>query len=53
VVEGLGTTKLVHELSKARGIEMPITEQVYQVLYHKQSPQKAVEALLSRVPKIE
>jgi glycerol-3-phosphate dehydrogenase (NAD(P)+) len=53
VVEGLGTTKLVHELSKARGIEMPITEQVYQVLYQKQSPQKAVEALLSRVAKIE
>jgi glycerol-3-phosphate dehydrogenase (NAD(P)+) len=53
VVEGLGTTKLVHELAKARGIEMPITEQVYQVLYHKQSPEKAVEALLSRMPKNE
>lgn len=53
VVEGLGTTKLVHELSKSRGIDMPITEQVYQVLYHRQSPQKAVEALLARLPKSE
>lgn len=53
VVEGLGTTKLVHELSKSRGIDMPITEQVYQVLYQKQSPEKAVEALLSRKAKDE
>jgi glycerol-3-phosphate dehydrogenase (NAD(P)+) len=53
VVEGLGTTKLVHELSKSRGVEMPITEQVYQVLYQKLSPQKAVEALLSRKAKDE
>lgn len=53
VVEGLGTTKLVHELSQAKGIEMPITEQVYQVLYHKQSPKKAVETLLARKAKEE
>jgi glycerol-3-phosphate dehydrogenase (NAD(P)+) len=51
--QGLGTTKLVHELSKSRGVEMPITEQVYQVLYQKLSPQKAVEALLSRKAKDE
>lgn len=53
VVEGLGTTKLVHELAKSRGIEMPITEQVYQVLYQKLLPEKAVEALLSRKAKEE
>lgn len=53
VVEGVGTTKLVHELAKSRGIEMPITEQVYNILYQKLSPQKAVEALLSRKAKDE
>lgn len=53
VVEGIGTTKLVHELAQKQGIDMPITEQVFAVLYQKQSPQKAVEALLSRKPKAE
>ena len=53
VAEGVMTTRAALGLARKHGIEMPITEQVYQVLYHKQSPQKAVEALLSRVPKIE
>lgn len=53
VVEGLGTTKLVYELSKARGVEMPITEQVHEILYHKLPPEKAVETLLSRKAKDE
>lgn len=48
VVEGFRNTDEVHILAKAYEIEMPICEQIYQVLYHGKSAQEAAVALLSR-----
>ncbi|MEK7697479.1 MAG: glycerol-3-phosphate dehydrogenase, partial [Pseudomonadota bacterium] len=52
-VEGVATAREVYALAKARGVELPITEQVYRVLYENLSPQAAVEALLRREPRPE
>lgn len=48
VVEGIQAAKLIHSLAQEHHIEMPIIEQVYQVLYHNLAPQKAVQNLLTR-----
>ncbi len=53
VVEGVQTAREVYALAQQHGIEMPITERVYGVLYQKQTPAKAVELLLAREQKIE
>jgi len=50
VVEGIGTAKTVYLLSQDRQVEMPITEQVYKVIYEGQSPRDAVNNLLNRTP---
>jgi glycerol-3-phosphate dehydrogenase (NAD(P)+) len=51
--EGVATTRELYHLAQAKNIEMPITEQVYRVLYEKLPPQAAVEALLKRDPRPE
>lgn len=51
--EGVATAKELHRLAARLGVEMPISEQVYRVLYERQSPQAAVEALLRREPRRE
>jgi glycerol-3-phosphate dehydrogenase (NAD(P)+) len=51
--EGVATARELFQLARKLKIEMPITTQVYHVLYDKLSPQAAVEALLSREPKQE
>ena len=48
VVEGYRNTKEVHILAERMGIEMPICEQIYQVLYHAKSPKEAALNLLGR-----
>ncbi len=53
VVEGVQTAREVHELALSQGVEMPITEQVYAVLYSGCAPKAAVHALLTRAPKAE
>lgn len=53
VIEGVQTAREVYELSKRIGVDMPITEQVYGVLYEGQSPRTAVHDLLNRVQKAE
>jgi glycerol-3-phosphate dehydrogenase (NAD(P)+) len=52
-VEGIATARAAYQLARARGIDMPITEQVYRVLYEDLAPQAAVEALLRREPRPE
>lgn len=52
-VEGIRTAKIVHQLAKERNIEMPISEAVYQVLYHNVKPLQALSALMSRSLKSE
>ena len=43
----------IWELALRHGIEMPITEQVVQVLHHGQSPYVLAQAFMSRNPKAE
>ena len=47
-VEGYYATKLVFELAKEYGVEMPITEQCYRVLYENMDINLAVENLMNR-----
>ena len=53
VVEGYRNTKEVYTLAQRLGVEMPITEQIYQVLYEGKSPFEAAAQLLAREKKAE
>lgn len=53
VVEGIRTTKAAHVLARMHRVEMPITEQLYAVLFENISPEQAVGALMGRVRKHE
>lgn len=48
VAEGVATTLSAKELAEREKVEMPICEQVYQVLYHQKDPKKALHDLMSR-----
>jgi glycerol-3-phosphate dehydrogenase (NAD(P)+) len=48
VAEGVTTAKSVHERVRPMGLEMPITEAVYRVLYEDLSPAAALHALMTR-----
>ncbi|MDD5504852.1 MAG: NAD(P)-dependent glycerol-3-phosphate dehydrogenase [Candidatus Omnitrophica bacterium] len=53
VAEGVETTRSVYNYSAKLGIEMPITEQVYKVLFEDKPPYKAVIDLMLRESKPE
>lgn len=53
VVEGYRNTKEVFMLAERTGVEMPITEQIYKVLYQGQDVKQAAMNLLGRVKKAE
>ena len=53
VVEGVATAKEVVALAKKQNITMPITEQVYNVLYKNTPPKEAVNVLFNRTIKNE
>ncbi|MTD38188.1 NAD(P)H-dependent glycerol-3-phosphate dehydrogenase [Erwinia sp. CPCC 100877] len=53
VVEGYRNTKEVRELAARCGVEMPITEEIYQVLYCGKNAREAALTLLGRARKDE
>lgn len=53
VAEGVKTARSVHQWSVINGIEMPITEAVYKVLFKNMNPKDAVEELMTREAKDE
>lgn len=53
VVEGYYAAKSAYELGKAQGIDMPITEAAYKVLYENADVKDAVQSLLRRQRKAE
>ncbi|CNH89111.1 NAD(P)H-dependent glycerol-3-phosphate dehydrogenase [Yersinia thracica] len=53
VVEGYRNTKEVLALAQRYGVEMPITEQIYQVLYCHKNAREAALTLLGRTKKDE
>lgn len=48
VVEGVRTTRAAHLLSRNHGVEMPITEQTYRVLFEGLAPGEALRNLMGR-----
>ena len=48
VVEGVMAAEAVHEVADELGIDMPICQQVYRILYEGVAPREAVGALMSR-----
>ncbi|MCB1727435.1 MAG: NAD(P)-dependent glycerol-3-phosphate dehydrogenase, partial [Gammaproteobacteria bacterium] len=52
-VEGVATAREVRAKALSLGVEMPITEQTYRVLYEGLDPRAAVHNLLSRESKAE
>ncbi|GEO74645.1 glycerol-3-phosphate dehydrogenase [NAD(P)+] [Levilactobacillus namurensis] len=53
VIEGVATTKAAYELSKQRGVSMPITEAIYQVLYEGKDIRTAISDLMQREGRAE
>jgi glycerol-3-phosphate dehydrogenase (NAD(P)+) len=53
VAEGVATTASVYDLAQRMHVEMPITTQVYKVLYEDKSPRSAINDLMTRELKAE
>lgn len=53
VAEGVTTTRGVFDLSARKGIEMPITAEVYAVLFEGKPPRETTAALMLRPPRDE
>ncbi len=53
VAEGVFTTTAAVGLAHARGVEMPITEQMDNILHKGKSPREAIQELMSRTGKSE
>ena len=52
-VEGISACRIVHEEAEKRNISMPITDQVYQVLFEGKKPSDAIDDLMRRDLKSE
>jgi len=48
VAEGVKTAKSVYNFSRKIGVEMPISEEVYNILYNDASPKEALHRLMTR-----
>ncbi len=53
VAEGVATAKSAHALSLKYNVDMPITKEVYRLLYLNKSPQQVVRDLMTRKSKEE
>ena len=53
VAEGVWTCAAALDLARKHGVEVPITEQVFNVVKMRKDPRKAVQDLMSRDPKAE
>jgi len=53
VAEGVFTTSAAVGLAHARGVEMPITQQMHEILHEGKSPKEAIQQLMTRSGKSE
>ncbi len=53
VVEGLNTCRSAYGLARKHGVEMPITQKIYEIIYEGKDPASAVRELMTREPKDE
>ncbi|MGI6098107.1 MAG: glycerol-3-phosphate dehydrogenase, partial [Dethiobacteria bacterium] len=48
VAEGVNTTRVAYEVAMKLKVTMPITEQIFQLLFEGKEPYEAVKALMGR-----
>ncbi|MBS3766996.1 MAG: NAD(P)-dependent glycerol-3-phosphate dehydrogenase [Candidatus Cloacimonetes bacterium] len=53
VAEGIKTTKAIKRLSHKKNVEMPITNELYKVLFEEMPPRQALENLMTREARSE
>ena len=53
VAEGVPTTRSAHARAHELGVETPVLDQVYALLYEKRSPAEVLRGLFQREPKPE
>ncbi|MDD5496786.1 MAG: NAD(P)H-dependent glycerol-3-phosphate dehydrogenase, partial [Candidatus Omnitrophica bacterium] len=53
IVEGVVTARSANGLAKRQDVEMPITAEIYKILYEGKDPKAAVRDLMTRSPKVE
>lgn len=53
VAEGVMTTRSAHQLAEKTGVQLPITEQIYQMLYEDKPPAEALADLMGRQRRAE
>ncbi len=53
VAEGVYTTRSVKLLAERHGVEMPISREIYRILYEDKDPRQAVSDLMMRSPRAE
>jgi glycerol-3-phosphate dehydrogenase (NAD(P)+) len=53
VAEGVRTTRAAYELAREAAVEMPITAEMYAVMFEGKDPRAAVSDLMTREPKAE
>jgi glycerol-3-phosphate dehydrogenase (NAD(P)+) len=53
VAEGVWTTRSVHELAEQQGLDMPITAEVFRVLFEGKPALEATDSLMMRPPRNE
>lgn len=53
VVEGIPTTQSVMDIARRLGIEMPISQGLYEILFNGEKPRDAIAKLMSRQPRHE
>jgi glycerol-3-phosphate dehydrogenase (NAD(P)+) len=53
VAEGVTTTESAYQLASKHGIEMPITNEVYKILFEEKNPREATHDLMTRQAKQE
>ncbi len=53
VAEGVHTTRAAADLARQHGVELPITNEVFQILFENKEPKHALRDLMLRAPKPE
>ena len=53
VVEGYYAARAAHALAQKTGVEMPISQELYRVLYEGKSPKRVLQDLMTRSKKVE
>jgi glycerol-3-phosphate dehydrogenase (NAD(P)+) len=53
IAEGIETTRSTHDLARRRSVDLPITAEVYRVLFENKPPQEAIGHLMGRSLKAE